>query len=397
MYSIADLMAITESGTGFVGTSNYDAYPHLSLTEATAGLCNYLAEAKVEFMEMASKQNDALVEAAVNGIRYGSMSESAVAELDELSFKEIKAKVIAFFDKILKFIQSILSKIKTQIDIIRMKGKQLWTTYKTQVLNNTEKYKDFTYEGYPFETKVTFTKASSSDADGGASLIKTVLGNEIDIDAFAAKVQAMSGTGSDDDAKATSIRGDSSIEQAMSKIKDMSNAEIESKMANQLTGLNLNEDGWKEELRKELFGDKETMKYGEDGFTADKIGRLCSEPQDLDKIAKEYEAFKKGVEKHKKEVEKKISDAEKTLGKDSTSQVDRAKISITNEYMKAYIDAVNCAVSAISEVKNIRTSYAMTMNAQAKAVLAKLINLSGKKVKKEDADMDDDFLDLEIE
>lgn len=385
MYSIADLMAITESGTGFVGTSNYDAFPHLSLTEATAGLCNYLAEAKVEFMEMASKQNDALVEAAVNGIRYGSMSESAVAELDELSFKEIKAKVIAFFDKILKFIQSILSKIKTQIDIIRMKGKQLWTTYKTQVLNNTDKYKDFTYEGYPFETKVTFTKAGKSDADGGKELIKTVLGNDVDVDTFDATIDV---EGAD---------GNNVIEKATSKIKDMSNAEIESKMASHLTGLNLGEDGWKEELRKELFGEKETMKYGEDGFTADKIGKLCSEPQDLDQIAKEYEAFKKGIEKHKKEVEKEISDAEKTLSKDSTSQEDRTKLSLCNEYAKAYLDAVNCAVSAISEVKNIRTSYAMTMNAQAKAVLAKLINLSGKKVKKEDADMDDDFLGLDIE
>ena len=385
MYSIADLMAITESGTGFVGTSNYDAFPHLSLTEATAGLCNYLAEAKVEFMEMASKQNDALVEAAVNGIRYGSMSESAVAELDELSFKEIKAKVIAFFDKILKFIQSILSKIKTQIDIIRMKGKQLWTTYKTQVLNNTDKYKDFTYEGYPFETKVTFAKASSSDANGGSELIKAVLGNDIDHKTFSSTTDV------------EGAEGNSVIEKAISKIKDLSNAEIESKMASHLTGLNLSEDGWKEELRKELFGDKETMKYGEGGFTADKIGKLCSEPQDLDQIAKEYETFKKGIEKHKKEVEKEISDAEKMLSKDSTSQDDRTKISLSNEYMKAYLDAVNCAVSAISEVKNIRTSYAMTMNAQAKAVLAKLINLSGKKVKKEDADMDDDFLDLEIE
>lgn len=392
MYSIADLMAITESGTGFVGTSNYDAYPHLSLTEATAGLCNYLAEAKVEFMEMASKQNDALVEAAVNGIRYGSMSESAVAELDELSFKEIKAKVIAFFDKILKFIQSILSKIKTQIDIIRMKGKQLWTTYKTQVLNNTDKYKDFTYEGYPFETKVTFTKAGKSDADGGAELIKAVLGNDVDVDTFGATIDIKGA----DDNSIEKAAGEV-IEKATSKIKDMSNAEIESKMASHLTGLNLAEDSWKEELRKELFGEKETMKYGEDGFTADKIGKLCSEPQDLDQIAKEYETFKKGIEKHKKEVEKEISDAEKTLSKDSTSQVVRTRLSLCNEYAKAYLDAVNCAVSAIAEVKNIRTSYAMTMNAQAKAVLAKLINLSGKKVKKEDADMDDDFLDLDIE
>src|SRR5699024_9317204 len=127
---------------GFYGGGNYDSMPEMSLTEATMALPIWLAQEQMNGYVSTSRQNDAMVEGVV------SMNESAVYDLNEVTFEAIKDKIAKFFKKILDFLKSIINKIKTQIDKIRMTGKQLWSKYGKQVTDNITKYKDFTVEGY---------------------------------------------------------------------------------------------------------------------------------------------------------------------------------------------------------------------------------------------------------
>ena len=407
MLNISELMALSEASTGFYGGSSYDSMPEMSLTEATMALPIWLAQEQMNGYTSTSRQNEAMVEAVV------SMNESAVYDLNEVSFEAIKDKIAKFFKKILDFLKSIINKIKTQIDKIRMTGKQLWSKYGKQVTDNITKYKDFTVEGYANmlgESKVAFAKAGDFDgAEGGEKLITAAVGDAGVVPSAAAKkFDEMNAEmvdkhfGSDDEAydkEKTAAKimedHDSEIDKIIDKLSEEEKSDIEARMVQMLTGMsNLGSD-WREEVRKELYGDKETLTYGSD-FTAEKIGQICQNPANLEKIAAGYIKFENGVRAYEKKLNAELKEVDKRRDNKNTGAVYSHLLSKVSAYYNKYLEHLNTAYSCISQVKSIHTTYETAKAAQAKSILGKLISLSTKKVKKEDAEIDEvDMLEFE--
>ena len=405
MINFGELMALSEASTGFSGGSSYDTMPDLSLTEATAALPMWLAQERMNGYLTVAAHNESMVEAVI------SMNESAINDLNESAFETIKTKIVNFFKKILAFLKGIINKLKVQIDKIRMSGKQLWSKYGKLVTSNIDKYKDFTVEGYENmlgDSKVAFTKASDYDgAEGGEKLIVAAVGDAGVVPSAArSKFEkmssdmidkhhnaAMSSEGGPDREKADSkvmSDQDNEIDKIVSKLSEEDTSDIEARMVQKLTGMSNLGSNWKEEVRKELYGTKGNLTYGTD-FTAEKIGQICQNPADLDKIATEYSNFEKGVKAYEKKLNSELKEVERIKDNKDTSAVYGHMLAKVSSYYTAYIKHLNVAYATISQVKSIRTTYESAKAAQAKMILGKMISLAGKKAKKEDVEFDDDF------
>ena len=409
MINISELMALSEASTGFYGGSNYDSMPEMSLTEATMALPIWLAQEQMNGYAYVSRHNDAMVEAVV------TMNESVMYDLNEASLGAIKEKIAKFFKKILEFLKSIINKIKIQIDKIRMTGKQLWSNYGKQVIANVDKYRGFTVTGYANmlkdKPKLTFTESTNYDnADGGEKLIVAAIGESnitpgkaiLEFNSIhfgnAEKVEETydKDKGSPEDKYARiSEKNDAEIDKIVDKLTEEDKSDIEARMVQELTGMsNLGSD-WREEVRKELYGDKETLTYGSD-FTAEKIGQICQNPADLQKIEAEYVKFEKGVAAYEKRLNNDLKMLEGSRDRNQYNSAYNSVMAKLIAYYNKYIEHLNTAYSCISQVKSIRTTYETAKSAQAKAILGKLISLSTKKVKKEDAEFDEvDMLEFE--
>lgn len=404
MLSFSDLKALSEASTGFVGGTGVDYFPELSLTEATAALPIAIMECQCEQISDINKYNQALMETTMSSMTMGGLNESAMDMLTEAASGGLKQRVTSFFDKILKFIRSILEKLKFQINRMTMSGKKLWSTYKDSArAKATENFKNFTYNGYKNmlgEDKVTFTSAAKYDkADGGEELINDVLKNaKIGIDHLVVMSDVEYTNNDENGVKAgkmtNSEETNAAIKEDKKVLTDLESGEVKAKMAEKLTGITGLDTDWKETVTERLYGDKEDLTYGTD-FNITQIGEICSKPQDLEKIANEYAKFESGVNAWKKKVEGAVSKLEK--GKDKAEgDVNRAGYTAMIESMNAYLARLNDAYAVISEVKNLRVTYYKAKNTQAQTILAKLLALGGKKTKKSDEDEDVSFADPEF-
>lgn len=396
--NVFDLMALREASTGFVGGNCVDEMKDMSLTECTAALPIAITEAQIDIHDSVRSQNNAILEATVMAIRTGYMNESTLNELNELSFKDIKAKIAAIFARIKKFLRSIIDKITLQIDKIRMTGKQLWSKYgKSDALKDTTKFKDFTFEGYKFPKNVAFK--SFDDVDGAEDLVRSAYNGDATIvpssakaifsaiinDAFKSKPQKPDESNDD-----TALRRAEEVDTIIEKLTDVSKSDRVSKMASKLTGMSDLGDDWKETVRKEVYGDKETLNYGSD-FTVDSIGKTCQNPPNIDEIKKEYVRLEQSVTKYETNLNREL-DAFKKDGAQETSY-DRVAYNKIVSYYNKYMDVLSDAYATISAVKNIRVGAAQAEANQAKAILGKLISIGGKKIKvAEDIDIDDELM-----
>ena len=402
MIPISELMALSEASTGFIGGAAVDYLPGMSLTEATAALPIAIMESQLEFYDMVEQNNTAMMEAVVNGIRYGGIDESALIAINEASAEGLGAKIKSFFEKILKFIRSVIEKLKFQINRIRMNGKQLWAKYKdSERARKVENFKDYKYNGYKNMLKagdngVNFAKASAFDGeDGGANLIKIAIGGDVNLPQLLSSLGselAGSDYADDDAGKSAAEAAGKPFKDATEKLTEMDKDEIVGRMASQLCGEDGLDGSWQETIREKMYGDKEELEYGKD-FNINQIGDLVSNPQDLEKIASEYKKFETSVNKYKTKLEKDVSAINKARDKSSNAG-HRDVNSKASAFVSAYITRLGDAYGVISEVKNLRTTYYMSANDQATAILGQLLALGGKKSKK--SDEASDFEDFEM-
>ena len=402
MINISELMALAESSTGFIGGGGYDDMPELSLTEATAALPLFLVETQMKWTDDVEAYNQLIVETTVTNMRYGTIDESAMDAIMEASMESVKNKIAAFFKKILNFLKSIIEKLKFQINKIRMSGKQLWAKYKDSArAKNFEAFKDYKYNGYKnmfSADKVSFAKASEYDGEnGGELLIKAAVNPDMKEPLNFFK-SAMSGNTAEHDENGMSSVSDANLEKINARIealRDKDSGEIKARMAEQLTGESGLDDDWQTTIREKLYGDKEDLEYSKD-FTIEQIGKMCENPEDLDKMEKEYTKFQSAVNKYKTKVEKAISDDNKTVKDVSEKEgYRRTLLNKEVEYLNAYIDRLNDAYAVISEVKNIRVTYYKAKNDQARAILGQLLSRGGGKAKKSE-NSDSSFEDDEL-
>lgn len=414
MINISELMALAESSTGFYGGSGRDEMPELSLTEATAALPLFLAETQLRWYDDDEATNQAIVETTINAMRYGAIDESAVDAITEASIADLKNKVAAFFKKILKFLRSIIEKLTFQINKIRMSGKQLWDKYKDSArAKNFEAFKGYKYNGYKNmfgQDTVNFSKASEYDkAEGGKKLIGQAIGMELDPDDAIKKINAIAVENKDDDDRTTAVDPKTGIVSPTSKVSsawsaeinkmsEMDVSEVKTRMAETLTGESDLGRDWQTKLREKLYGEKEDIAYGTD-FSIEQIGKMCSNPEDLDDISTEYKNFEKSVSQYREQLSSKMNSIKSEPVTEKGGYRSSANAAAM-QYINAYIKQLDNAYAVISEVKGIRVAYYKAKSNQARIILGQLLSRGGKPAKKtenSDSSFDDELIMLEID
>ena len=376
----SELLALSEASTGYVGGTYVDEMPHLTLEECVSSLTESILADQISLYESNMKQNDSLVEATLSG--------GNIDTLVEMSFQSIKDKVSAFFQKILKFFKSIIAKLKLQIDKIRMSGQQLYSKYKNDPRLRTTDFSDLTFEGYKFSDKEIFTAAAKYDTDAKA-LVKEVISNDA-----SSVIDGIDSAAAD------------AIEKATESLKDISREDRIANMAKALTGINVSSGSWEADVKKEIYGEKETLRYNTD-WTLSSITPILEKAPGLSKIVDEYTKIEAGVNKYKKDTMDKLEKAEKGFEEKNkklpagAADSEPGKTEIKRQtaysaYYNAYLAVINDTYSTIGRVKQIKLDYEKAKNDQAKRMFGKMLSYKGKKNNNDASDFED-VEDFEIE
>ena len=409
--NLTKLMSLAEASGFAGGSAGYvDEYPSMSLSECVAALPMFIMESQAIGFDETRRHNDLIVEAVAEAMNSGSpINESTMNALNEGALDTIKAKVSAFFEKIKKFIQSIIAKLNVFIDRMRMTGQQLWAKYgKDKDLQDTEKLKDLTFDGYKFG-EATFNSAEFDNPQGAPNLVKKAYGDDAVLPEKAMdklmvaisdphkKNPQQEGESKED---AYDRRGTEVLDSMIEKLGDLTSAERASKMAVALTGKNGLGDDWAEALRKELWGDKFTFTYGGDGFDLNSVGKTLSNPVNLDAIRDEYKKLEKAVGDYEKSLKNELDTYTKNFGS-SESAYDKTRLAKATAYFNKYMEAIKDAYAVITGVKKIRSDYEQAKYKQARNMFSKMIGAAKAGGKKEtdtnDVEVDDDLIfDAEI-
>lgn len=411
---LSTLQTIVENATGYTGGPAVDVMPDLGLDECVGMLPVVIMESQIEMSKLRSDNITALTEAAGNAIMYGTPVD--FTPIVENAWDSLKAKVAAFFKKVGDFIKSIIAKLRVYMDRVFKTGQQLYDKYKDKPEYRGKDPKDLTCSGYEFEhgDKI-FAHDATEYADVGSigELFNAAVGSTVTNPTEAmAKIDAVKGgRGSDDDGV---------LDKEISEIHDISSAARQSKMAQFIVGSNFDlpeESSWAGTVKKELWGEKKEIKYGEGPFTKTWIEALLSKPVGIDNVIKKYEKMQNAATKFERDLnkiltdtEKRInsakSDADKAANKESNLDTQRGmkdkidrQMNVANDglaYMRAYIELVHDAYGCISTLQGIETDYVKARNAQAKTFFGKILSWNQNKDNNDAGDSDELTL-LEVE
>lgn len=339
------LMNLAEAATGFHGNDTVDYYPSMSLDEAMCALPIAISDMQCERSVETQKQNEALVESAIEALRYGgSMNTSAITEgaLDTL-----KNTVKKVFDRIRKFLVSIVNKLKVQIDKIRMNGTQLVNRYgdtvKAKSFNSDCKVNDYNIlENKSAETIINNVhKYMAKPEDLRTSIFPTADTDKIYDTVYGKTVEEINTKTND----------------AISKLSDETAAERRMKLANAITGKSLSGDKWRDELRKDLYGnDRVDIAYGSGGFTAENVINFLKNPVSLTHMKSDFDALKAACDRDQSQLEKSVElmGRELNSGVAESSEDDRkhtkALTDAANTYTGKILDVISDTYSILSEL-----------------------------------------------
>ena len=366
MVNLSTIMSLTEASTGFVNGNYVDEMPHLSLTECVNGMSLFLLESQIEAANDDMAANESLVESAISALTTGTQIDTDA--ILEASLGGLKARAKKIFDGILAFIKSIIAKITTLVDKIRMDGKQLWSKYGEQVKKKAAagEFSDMKFTGYKFPETNLFPGTDKYESDV-ESMIKAI-GSKIE------SPKAVENKTNKEEIKTNT-----------EAVTDMDKAARVSGMAKVLTGKSdLTENGWREELKEAIYGDKTELEYGKDGFSVDAVGSLLQNPVGIEKIKDEYKKLRMAVEKYSAAIQKDLSDFEKKdvvkEGKSETENSDASALKTAKvSYYNAYLGLITDAYNVINVVKGIKLDYEKARASQAKSMLGKMIGYKKKK------------------
>lgn len=393
------LLEAVDGSRGYYGGAIHDEMPAMSLDECFAAASLGIMNSHLDIISNTAETNGALIEATINSIGTGNTYE--LQSIIEGAIDTLKEKVKAIFAKIKKFLESIISKLALTINKIRMTGHQLYTKYKDSKMIIGKNFKDMEVEGYEFTGKDLFTPGSKYDS-GVEPLIEALIGAE--------KKKA-----EDLYNKAVENYSDSAYDaakDAIDEIKDLSPAEVQFRMVNQLVtcGSSLSESNWQSDLKKELgMHEKKTLKYAKD-FTLDTVAMLLKEPAELEKIKEEYETLARAVEKDRdaftRRMEKDYATASKkiadnTPGKteaDRTNNANQSKVlgllsSMKEELLKHY----NAGYAVINQVKNIKYNFEKAKVDQAKVIFSKMLSYKEPKNDNNSAGDFENYVDIDVD
>lgn len=391
MLELNKLMALSESSGGFTGGSYVDELPDMSLDEAVNMLPVIIVESQIELTDSRMHHNNLLVEATVSAAAMGS--EPDFGPIVEMSFEDIKKKIKAFFDKIIKFLKSIINKLSLQIDKMRMSGHQLYEKYKDSKLLQGKSFKDLTFNGYKIMGKDDiFADTKKFESEPGIrELIKKAIPGCVDYDEFGKTYKA---------GIAVDSKAENPLVKATEKLSGITQADRQVAMAKLLTGeKSLTAGDWEGTIKKKLYGAKVDIAYGKDGFTLDALAAMLKDPADLNAIKEAYARVEKAAHEFHDKIQRAIDDLSSQSDKLESAKGDNSaktnRNSLVSSYYSAYMGVVSDSYAVINKVQSLKYNFQKTRYDQAKQMFGKM--LSWKSEKKDNNDASDVDEDGEIE
>lgn len=391
MLELNKLMALSESSGGFTGGSYVDELPDMSLDEAVNMLPVIIVESQIELTDSRMHHNNLLVEATVSAAAMGA--EPDFGPIVEMSFEDIKKKIKAFFDKIIKFLKSIINKLSLQIDKMRMSGHQLYEKYKDSKLLQGKSFKDLTFNGYKIMGKDDiFADTKKFESEPGIrELIKKAIPGCVDYDEFGKTYKA---------GIAVDSKAENPLVKATEKLSGITQADRQVAMAKLLTGeKSLTAGDWEGAIKKKLYGEKVDIAYGKDGFTLDALAAMLKDPADLNAIKEAYARVEKAAHEFHDKIQRAIDDLSSQSDKLESAKGDNSaktnRNSLVSSYYSAYMGVVSDSYAVINKVQSLKYNFQKTRYDQAKQMFGKM--LSWKSEKKDNNDASDVDEDGEIE
>lgn len=391
MLELNKLMALSESSGGFTGGSYVDELPDMSLDEAVNMLPVIIVESQIELTDSRMHHNNLLVEATVSAAAMGT--EPDFGPIVEMSFEDIKKKIKAFFDKIIKFLKSIINKLSLQIDKMRMSGHQLYEKYKDSKLLQGKSFKDLTFNGYKIMGKDDiFADTKKFESEPGIrELIKKAIPGCVDYDEFGKTYKA---------GIAVDSKAENPLVKATEKLSGITQADRQVAMAKLLTGeKSLTAGDWEGAIKKKLYGEKVDIAYGKDGFALDALAAMLKDPADLNAIKEAYARVEKAAHEFHDKIQRAIDDLSSQSDKLESAKGDNSaktnRNSLVSSYYSAYMGVVSDSYAVINKVQSLKYNFQKTRYDQAKQMFGKM--LSWKSEKKDNNDASDVDEDGEIE
>lgn len=387
MLELNKLMALSESSGGFTGGSYVDELPDMSLDEAVNMLPVIIVESQIELTDSRMHHNNLLVEATVSAAAMGA--EPDFGPIVEMSFEDIKKKIKAFFDKIIKFLKSIINKLSLQIDKMRMSGHQLYEKYKDSKLLQGKSFKDLTFNGYKIMGKDDiFADTKKFESEPGIrELIKKAIPGCVDYDEFGKTYKA---------GIAVDSKAENPLVKATEKLSGITQADRQVAMAKLLTGeKSLTAGDWEGATKKKLYGEKVDIAYGKDGFTLDALAAMLKDPADLNAIKEAYARVEKAAHEFHDKIQRAIDDLSSQSDKLESAKGDNSaktnRNSLVSSYYSAYMGVVSDSYAVINKVQSLKYNFQKTRYDQAKQMFGKMLSWKSEKKDNNDAsDVDDD-------
>ena len=334
--NINHIRAMVENSTGSYDFNGYyDNHPYLGLVECIQCSVADSYALQMEFNESTRAQNNMIMENTLRSITEGV--EIDYEAITEASKEGLIAKIKKLFDRLKKWVQSIIAKIKATIAKRKEIKEATWEKYKDhEGVKNPNS--NATYNGYMMANAVPFKGDPSSK----------------DIKSF---INAMH--------PSEFVKNHKNVQADAAKAVDPSGApERKVAIAKEMTGVtNLTAGDWKAELNKAAFGEKKDMKYGEGMFNVKTIQEIFTTNKAYETLISQYQKFDANIKKDEAEMTRITMDINRG---ESGSAIDT--------YISQYLSLYQEATQVVAEVQGIVTNYHKIRETQAREMLAALVN-----------------------
>lgn len=339
MVDFSKIMALSEATNGFNGGSYVDEIPNYTLDEAVNYLPVMIMESQIEQYDMVAAQNELIVEAVVTSAHSGD--NSAFESINEAALSGLIEKARNTFEKIRKFLAGVVVKFKAFIARHITKSEEFFNKYGKNV--DPAKCKDLTFTGYSFDKEINIE-------------------GKVDIDSILSEVYG----------KAYATFDGSKTPSDIKSVGDQSPQRM-GQVATIITGIQLSDNGWYNELTNKLKDDNKTseMKYGEKCFKIETVKKFLTDKSP-------YEGLKKAYDKMLTDVQSRMNQVG-TFEREEKNEKGTDRHTYLHNYLKAYSEVS----TAISQVSTLAKKYYDDRWKQATQMLIAMAKASGAKVKEE--------------
>lgn len=369
MINMSYFRSMVENTNGFFGKEYVDEYPYMGLVECIQASANDCMMSLAENANTIKTENDNIVHNMYRSITEGV--EYSQAAINEASKQSLLDRIKAFFTRIKKWVQSIIAKIKLNIDRRTKSGEQLWHRYQNAEGLKNLGSKKLVFNGYEFKNEVPFT---------------------VNVNADFVNKNIPKPTPNMAAPKSAEIK----------KVSDETSDKRQRDVAQAVTGITgLSEGSWKSDLIKKIYGEKKDLQLGKGIFTLNAVKDILLNQKALKEDLSSYEALNKKINDDQESISKAIETikegyaeqhdkmAEKNDDKEIKGQSE--VIDYINKYFALYTEALG----VVQAVKAIATKYHEDRENQAKRMFVMMI--TGKVEKKnEDFEGTDDLYDFDF-